>query len=210
MGKEEYSMVSALGNTSTYNKSPHNGMGNVSLSSFLSHICITLFNNQSCIPHHQLLRNTLNFLNCIRLWSLKKRRSRQARPWRLEWQIVSRYLTTLCCGSFLWVEIIAQRSLWKSIISFGGSEWYLSFLFFYQRGPRYFDPQDSGWRTCYNCGEGGHTTANCSSAKRKKPCFVCGSFEHHAKQCQKVCGLKKVMEGLFFSYWLINHNYLTV
>ncbi|KAE9463326.1 hypothetical protein C3L33_04772, partial [Rhododendron williamsianum] len=53
------------------------------------------------------------------------------------------------------------------------------------RGPRYFDPQDSGWRTCYNCGEGGHTTANCSSIKRKKPCFVCGSLEHHAKQCKK-------------------------
>ncbi|KAF7154443.1 hypothetical protein RHSIM_Rhsim01G0198100 [Rhododendron simsii] len=53
------------------------------------------------------------------------------------------------------------------------------------RGPRYFDPQDSGWRTCYNCGEGGHTTANCSSVKRKKPCFVCGSLEHHAKQCKK-------------------------
>ncbi|XP_058189524.1 uncharacterized protein LOC131307105 [Rhododendron vialii] len=53
------------------------------------------------------------------------------------------------------------------------------------RGPRYFDPQDSGWRTCYNCGEGGHTTVNCSSVKRKKPCFVCGSLEHHAKQCKK-------------------------
>ncbi|KAI8573369.1 hypothetical protein RHMOL_Rhmol01G0271800 [Rhododendron molle] len=53
------------------------------------------------------------------------------------------------------------------------------------RGPRYFDPQDSGWRTCYNCGEGGHATVNCSSVKRKKPCFVCGSLEHHAKQCKK-------------------------
>ncbi|KAA8544399.1 hypothetical protein F0562_022411 [Nyssa sinensis] len=53
------------------------------------------------------------------------------------------------------------------------------------RGPRYFDPPDSGWGTCYNCGEEGHTTVNCTSVKRKKPCFVCGSLEHNAKQCTK-------------------------
>ncbi|GER31699.1 zinc knuckle family protein [Striga asiatica] len=53
------------------------------------------------------------------------------------------------------------------------------------RGPRYFDPPDGSWRACYNCGEEGHMTANCTSAKRKKPCFVCGSFEHNAKQCSK-------------------------
>ncbi|XP_057513637.1 uncharacterized protein LOC130795519 [Actinidia eriantha] len=53
------------------------------------------------------------------------------------------------------------------------------------RGPRYFDPPDSGWGTCYNCGEEGHTAVNCASAKRKKPCFVCGSLEHNAKQCKK-------------------------
>ena len=29
--------------------------------------------------------------------------------------------------------------------------------------------------------------ANCTAAKRKKPCFVCGSLEHNAKQCSKVC-----------------------
>ena len=28
---------------------------------------------------------------------------------------------------------------------------------------------------------------NCASVKRKKPCFVCGSLEHNAKQCMKVC-----------------------
>ncbi|KAK4441358.1 hypothetical protein Salat_0470700 [Sesamum alatum] len=53
------------------------------------------------------------------------------------------------------------------------------------RGPRYFDPPDNSWGACYNCGEEGHTTVNCTSAKRKKPCFVCGSFEHNAKQCSK-------------------------
>ncbi|GFZ01528.1 zinc knuckle (CCHC-type) family protein [Actinidia rufa] len=53
------------------------------------------------------------------------------------------------------------------------------------RGPRYFDPPNSGWGTCYNCGEEGHTAVNCASAKRKKPCFVCGSLEHNAKQCKK-------------------------
>ncbi|KAL8029533.1 hypothetical protein ABFX02_14G230700 [Erythranthe guttata] len=53
------------------------------------------------------------------------------------------------------------------------------------RGPRYFDAPDNSWGACYNCGEEGHTIANCTSARRKKPCFVCGSFEHNAKQCTK-------------------------
>ncbi|KVI08237.1 Zinc finger, CCHC-type, partial [Cynara cardunculus var. scolymus] len=53
------------------------------------------------------------------------------------------------------------------------------------RGPRYFDPPDSSWGNCYNCGEGGHTAVNCTSAKHKKPCFVCGSLEHNVKQCNK-------------------------
>ncbi|KAI3723552.1 hypothetical protein L2E82_35206 [Cichorium intybus] len=53
------------------------------------------------------------------------------------------------------------------------------------RGPRYFDPPDNNWGNCYNCGEGGHITANCTSARRKKPCFVCGSLEHNVKQCNK-------------------------
>ncbi|KAI9116830.1 hypothetical protein K1719_012196 [Acacia pycnantha] len=53
------------------------------------------------------------------------------------------------------------------------------------RGPRYFDPPDSNWGTCFNCGEGGHTAVNCKAGKRKKPCFVCGSLEHAAKQCNK-------------------------
>ncbi|KAL5537801.1 hypothetical protein UlMin_046129 [Ulmus minor] len=53
------------------------------------------------------------------------------------------------------------------------------------RGPRYFDPPDSSWGTCYNCGEEGHAAVNCTSARRRKPCFICGSFEHNAKQCTK-------------------------
>lgn len=53
------------------------------------------------------------------------------------------------------------------------------------RGPRYFDPPDNNWGNCYNCGEGGHISANCTSARRKKPCFVCGSFDHNVKQCNK-------------------------
>ncbi|KAL7611245.1 hypothetical protein Lser_V15G13655 [Lactuca serriola] len=53
------------------------------------------------------------------------------------------------------------------------------------RGPRYFDPPDNNLRNCYNCGETGHTLVNCSAAKHKKPCFVCGSLEHNAKQCKQ-------------------------
>ncbi|KAL6209844.1 hypothetical protein ACLB2K_020783 [Fragaria x ananassa] len=53
------------------------------------------------------------------------------------------------------------------------------------RGPRYFDPPDKSWGACFNCGEEGHAAVNCTVAKRKKPCFVCGSLEHNAKQCEK-------------------------
>ncbi|RYR45833.1 hypothetical protein Ahy_A07g031607 isoform A [Arachis hypogaea] len=52
------------------------------------------------------------------------------------------------------------------------------------RGPRYFDAPDSGgWGACYNCGEEGHAAVNCTAAKRKKPCYVCCSLEHNAKNC---------------------------
>ncbi|KAJ4963148.1 hypothetical protein NE237_023087 [Protea cynaroides] len=51
------------------------------------------------------------------------------------------------------------------------------------RGPRYFDPPGSSWDKCYNCGKEGHAAVNCVSQERKKPCFVCGSFEHNAKRC---------------------------
>ncbi|KAJ6906626.1 zinc knuckle family protein [Populus alba x Populus x berolinensis] len=54
------------------------------------------------------------------------------------------------------------------------------------RGPRYFDALDSGWSNCYNCGEEGHMAVNCPTFTKKiKPCFVCGSLEHGAKQCTK-------------------------
>ncbi|XP_018440128.1 uncharacterized protein LOC108812377 isoform X2 [Raphanus sativus] len=53
------------------------------------------------------------------------------------------------------------------------------------RGARYFDPPDAGL-TCYSCGEPGHATINCPTpTTRKKPCFICGSLEHGAKQCTK-------------------------
>lgn len=62
------------------------------------------------------------------------------------------------------------------------------FYLFCQRGPRYFDTLDSGWSNCYNCGEEGHMAVNCPTFTKKiKPCFVCGSLEHGAKQCTKVC-----------------------
>ncbi|KAL6005122.1 hypothetical protein ACLOJK_005683 [Asimina triloba] len=51
------------------------------------------------------------------------------------------------------------------------------------RGPRYFDPPDSHWVTCYNCGKEGHSVVNCTAQKRKKPCFVCGKFGHDSKRC---------------------------
>ncbi|XP_068635911.1 uncharacterized protein [Aristolochia californica] len=51
------------------------------------------------------------------------------------------------------------------------------------RGPRYFDPPEIHFDTCYNCGKEGHTAANCTSEKRKKPCFVCGNYGHSAKHC---------------------------
>uniref|UniRef100_A0A1J3EM29 DNA-binding protein HEXBP n=1 Tax=Noccaea caerulescens TaxID=107243 RepID=A0A1J3EM29_NOCCA len=54
------------------------------------------------------------------------------------------------------------------------------------RGARYFDPPDAGWVSCYSCGEQGHITVNCPTpTKRRKPCFICGSLEHGAKQCSK-------------------------
>ncbi|XP_027344280.1 zinc finger CCHC domain-containing protein 7-like isoform X2 [Abrus precatorius] len=53
------------------------------------------------------------------------------------------------------------------------------------RGPRYFDPPNSSWGACFNCGEEGHTAVNCTAAKRKKPCYVCGGLGHNAKQCSK-------------------------
>lgn len=53
------------------------------------------------------------------------------------------------------------------------------------RGPRYFDPQDSNWSKCYNCGDAGHSVTNCTASKRTKPCYVCGSLEHNGKQCKQ-------------------------
>ncbi|KAK1311279.1 hypothetical protein QJS10_CPA08g00061 [Acorus calamus] len=51
------------------------------------------------------------------------------------------------------------------------------------RGPRYFDPGDAPFGTCYKCGEEGHTMAQCTAEKKKKPCYVCGKTGHEAKRC---------------------------
>ncbi|KAI3804410.1 hypothetical protein L1987_25923 [Smallanthus sonchifolius] len=52
------------------------------------------------------------------------------------------------------------------------------------RGPRYFDPPNRSYENCYNRGRG-HTVTSCTAAKRKKPCFLCGSFNHNAKKCKQ-------------------------
>ncbi|GAB2263188.1 hypothetical protein Droror1_Dr00004185 [Drosera rotundifolia] len=53
------------------------------------------------------------------------------------------------------------------------------------RGPRYFDPPENSWGACFKCGEDGHTSANCTSVRKRKPCFICGSTEHTVRQCTK-------------------------
>lgn len=89
----------------------------------------------------------------------------------------------------------------------------LSLVFLYklysQRGPRYFDPPDCGWgAACYNCGEEGHTTMCCTSAKRKRPCFVCGSLEHNVRHCVKVCGRMKLALIFFLLFcWFVVFNF---
>ncbi|OIV89686.1 hypothetical protein TanjilG_07565 [Lupinus angustifolius] len=51
------------------------------------------------------------------------------------------------------------------------------------RGPRYFDPPDSGRGSCFNCGVEGHVALNCTEERRKKPCYeircyICKRFGH--------------------------------
>jgi hypothetical protein len=45
---------------------------------------------------------------------------------------------------------------------------------------------------------------NCPTPMKKiKPCFVCGSLEHGAKQCSKVCEANYLeFGGLLFIYWI--------
>ncbi|XXG65363.1 hypothetical protein AAC387_Pa05g3081 [Persea americana] len=51
------------------------------------------------------------------------------------------------------------------------------------RSPRYFDPVDYHWETCYCCGMKGHTANDCSRKKRKKPCYICAKFGHTGNCC---------------------------
>lgn len=54
------------------------------------------------------------------------------------------------------------------------------------RKPRYFDPLDSNFETCSNCGKENHTAASCKVQKKSKPCFLCASFKHSWKNCVQV------------------------
>ncbi|KAM6577261.1 hypothetical protein CsatB_029098 [Cannabis sativa] len=50
--------------------------------------------------------------------------------------------------------------------------------------PRYFDPPQEITCVCRNCGEEGHRENNCRAQKRRRPCFVCGTFEHSWRRCK--------------------------
>ncbi|XP_062084240.1 uncharacterized protein LOC133790582 isoform X2 [Humulus lupulus] len=52
------------------------------------------------------------------------------------------------------------------------------------RRARYFDPPQESSCVCRNCGEEGHRENNCRAQKRKRPCFVCGTFEHSWRRCK--------------------------
>lgn len=49
------------------------------------------------------------------------------------------------------------------------------------RGPRYFDLPEE--KTCFRCGNTGHTAADCTEELPKKACHVCGSLDHEGKEC---------------------------
>ncbi|KAM7524341.1 hypothetical protein LguiA_014243 [Lonicera macranthoides] len=59
------------------------------------------------------------------------------------------------------------------------------------RGPRYFDSSESwvvGEEVCQKCGNEDHKTDHCNAFKRKKPCFICGRFDHSGKLWKKTKG----------------------
>lgn len=58
--------------------------------------------------------------------------------------------------------------------------------FLLKRRARYFDPPEDSGCTCRNCGEEGHREGNCTAQKRRRPCFVCGTFEHSWRRCKLV------------------------
>ncbi|CAI0406546.1 unnamed protein product [Linum tenue] len=53
------------------------------------------------------------------------------------------------------------------------------------RRPRYFDPPTDGLLEilCPHCGQEGHIAKRCALQQEKKPCFLCGSFDHAWKHC---------------------------
>ncbi|POO03008.1 Zinc finger, CCHC-type [Trema orientale] len=52
------------------------------------------------------------------------------------------------------------------------------------RRARYFDPPEESSCTCRNCGEEGHREQKCPAQKRRRPCFVCGTYEHSWRRCR--------------------------
>ncbi|KAL5538893.1 hypothetical protein UlMin_042936, partial [Ulmus minor] len=52
------------------------------------------------------------------------------------------------------------------------------------RRARYFDPPADSFCSCRNCGQEGHKENNCIEPRRRKPCFVCGTFEHSWRRCK--------------------------
>ena len=128
-------------------------------------------------------------LYCLRLLWMIKRRRRQWKPqiwlacWsKCYWNNRQHCVSEASCD----FKYLLSNANFENTIPIERLGLVSLWFPFSQRGPRYFDPPDSGWGACFNCGDEGHTVENCTTAKRKKPCFVCGSLEHNAKQCSKV------------------------
>ena len=54
------------------------------------------------------------------------------------------------------------------------------------RNPRYFDDDfELAAMRCFRCGGGGHREAECSRPPKKRPCHLCGDFDHVARDCPR-------------------------